>query len=114
MPVPAGMSLPMMTFSFSPSSESDLAWIAASVSTLVVSWNEAADSHEPRPLHQLAGQQLGVARLKHVHPLQHLPDDDLDVLVVDGDALGPVDLLHLVHQVQLDLAGTEDPEPLVL
>src|SRR6266536_3085543 len=40
------MSLPMMTFSFSPSSESDLAWIAASVSTLVVSWNEAADSHE--------------------------------------------------------------------
>src|SRR5439155_579796 len=45
MPVPAGMSLPMMTFSFRPSSESDRAWIAASVSTRVVSWNDAADSH---------------------------------------------------------------------
>ncbi len=29
-----------------PTSESDLAWIAASVSTRVVSWNEAADSHD--------------------------------------------------------------------
>ena len=40
------MSLPMMTFSFRPSSESDLAWIAASVRTRVVSWKEAADSHD--------------------------------------------------------------------
>ena len=46
MPVPAGMSLPMMTFSFSPSSESLRAEIAASVSTRVVSWNDAADSHD--------------------------------------------------------------------
>src|SRR6185437_15514154 len=36
----------MITFSFSPSSGSDLPWIAASVSTRVVSWNEAADNHE--------------------------------------------------------------------
>ena len=43
MPVAAGMSLPMMTFSFRPSSSSDLPAIAASVSTRVVSWNEAAD-----------------------------------------------------------------------
>ncbi len=46
MPVPAGISFPMITFSFSPSSESVLPEIAASVSTRVVSWNEAADSHE--------------------------------------------------------------------
>src|SRR5207244_9690180 len=46
MPVPAGISFPMMTFSFSPSSESLLPEIAASVSTRVVSWNDAADSHE--------------------------------------------------------------------
>ena len=46
MPVPAGISLPMITFSLSPSSESDFAAIAASVSTRVVSWNDAADSHE--------------------------------------------------------------------
>src|SRR5581483_127586 len=46
MPVPAGMSLPMMMFSLSPSSRSDLPSMAASVSTRVVSWNDAADSHE--------------------------------------------------------------------
>ena len=46
MPVPAGMSLPMITFSLRPISESLRAWIAASVSTRVVSWNDAADSHD--------------------------------------------------------------------
>ena len=46
MPVPAGMSLPMITFSLSPTSPSLRPSIAASVSTRVVSWNDAADSHE--------------------------------------------------------------------
>ena len=35
------------------------------------------------------------------------------MLVVDGHTLRPVDLLDLVHQVQLHLAGAEDPEHLV-
>src|SRR5918993_1560850 len=42
----AGISFPMITFSLSPSRLSLLPWIAASVSTLVVSWKEAADSHD--------------------------------------------------------------------
>ena len=46
MPVPAGISLPMMMFSLSPKSWSDLPSMAASVSTRVVSWKEAAESHE--------------------------------------------------------------------
>ena len=46
MPVPAGISLPMMTFSLRPSRPSFWPSIAASVSTRVVSWKEAADSHE--------------------------------------------------------------------
>ena len=46
MPVPAGISLPMMMFSLRPSSESERDSMAASVSTRVVSWNDAADSHE--------------------------------------------------------------------
>ena len=46
MPVPAGISLPMMMFSLRPSSESRADSMAASVSTRVVSWKEAADSHE--------------------------------------------------------------------
>src|SRR6266540_3093724 len=46
MPVPAGISLPMMTFSLRPMSWSLLPSIAASVSTRVVSWKEAADSQD--------------------------------------------------------------------
>src|SRR3712207_9464047 len=46
MPVPAGISFPMITFSLRPSRLSLLPWMAASVSTFVVSWKEAADSHD--------------------------------------------------------------------
>jgi len=42
-PVPAGISLPMMTFSFRPASGSTLPLMAASVRTRVVSWKDAAD-----------------------------------------------------------------------
>src|SRR5581483_7786983 len=42
-PVPAGMSRPTITFSLRPSSVSTLPLTAASVSTRVVSWNEAAE-----------------------------------------------------------------------
>ena len=45
-PVPAGISFPIMTFSLSPNKKSSLPFIAASVNTLVVSWNEAADKNE--------------------------------------------------------------------
>jgi len=38
------MSLPMMMFSLRPTRESDRESIAASVSTRVVSWNDAAES----------------------------------------------------------------------
>ena len=44
MPEPAGISLPMMMFSFSPNSWSLRPSMAASVSTRVVSWKEAAES----------------------------------------------------------------------
>src|SRR5216683_2618519 len=42
-PVPAGIRRPIITFSLSPTSRSTLPFIAASVSTRVVSWNEAAE-----------------------------------------------------------------------
>ena len=46
MPVPAGISLPMITFSLRPSSGSYLPLIAASVSTRVVSWKLAAERND--------------------------------------------------------------------
>ena len=41
--MPAGIRRPMMTFSFRPTSSSFLPRTAASVSTRVVFWNDAAD-----------------------------------------------------------------------
>ena len=38
---------------------------------------------------------------------QHLAADDFDVLVVDGNGLGAVDLLDLVDQVTLQFLDTE-------
>ena len=45
-PVPAGICFPMITFSFRPTSGSIFPLIAASVSTFVVSWKDAADRKE--------------------------------------------------------------------
>src|SRR5690606_14794383 len=42
-PVPAGIRLPVITFSFRPVRSSDLPLIDACDSTLVVYWNEAAE-----------------------------------------------------------------------
>ena len=44
--VPHGINLPTTTFSFSPLKKSFLPFTAASVKTLVVSWNDAADINE--------------------------------------------------------------------
>ena len=45
-PVPAGINLPTITFSFKPISLSSLPETAASVRTRVVSWNEAAEIND--------------------------------------------------------------------
>src|SRR5213594_2543985 len=58
---------------------------------------------EAELVHLLVHDELGVAHLLHLHPAHHLADDRLDVLVVDVDALQPVDLLDLVHQVLLQI-----------
>nr|AHE14899.1 hypothetical protein asmbl_7 [uncultured bacterium] len=68
---------------------------------------------EQRPLDQRTGQELRRARVDDGHPLQHLADDHLDVLVVDRHALAAVDLLDLADQVQLHLARAHDPQHLV-
>ena len=127
----------MITFSFKPAQVVDPPLIEASVSTRVVSWNDAAEMNESvesdalvmpsssgRPVaglavcgqdalvllleaelvHLLVDDEVGVADLFDLHPAHHLPDDHLDVLVVDVHALQPVDLLDLADQVGLQLA----------
>ena len=133
-PVPAGMSLPMMTFSLRPIRWSLAPLMAASVSTRVVSWKDAAARKlavlreafvtpeqddlrgrglaalgkdavvrllEVEAVDELGREEVRVARLVDADLAEHLPDDDLDVLVVDRDALAPVDLLDFLDQVAL-------------
>ena len=57
---------------------------------------------ELEPIDQLRREQVDVARLVDADLAEHLPDDDLDVLVVDRDALALVDLLDFLDQVALD------------
>ena len=45
--------------------------------------------------------------------LQHLPDDHLDMLVVDRDALEPVDLLDLVDEIVGKLLDALDRQDVV-
>ena len=69
--------------------------------------------HEAELVDHLVDQELGVADLLDLHPAHHLPDDHLDVLVVDVDALQAVDLLDLVHQVALQLLLAADAQDVV-
>src|ERR1700712_5635590 len=68
---------------------------------------------ELRTLGQRTGQELRCARVDDGHATQHLPHDDLDVLVVDRHTLGAVDALHLVDEVLLDAALPLHAENLV-
>ena len=45
--------------------------------------------------------RLGVTGILDLHPAHHLPNDDLDVLVVDRHTLETIDLLDLVGQILL-------------
>jgi hypothetical protein len=46
----------------------------------------------------LVDQEVGVTHLLDTNAAQHLTHDDLDVLVLDTDALQAVNLLDFVHE----------------
>ena len=58
-------------------------------------------------------EEVRIADARHADGTQHLPADAFDVLVVDGDGLGTVDLLDLVDQVTLQLLDAEDRQDVV-
>src|SRR4051812_32627822 len=64
-------------------------------------------------VHELPGQVGRVALLVHADLLEHLADDQLDVLVVDVDALRLVDLLHLLDEVLLGLRAAAELQQVV-
>ena len=61
----------------------------------------------------LVRQEAGVTDVKDAHPAQHLAHNRLDVLVVDLDALEPVDLLDFVHQILGQLLFAKDAQDVV-
>jgi hypothetical protein len=187
--VPAGIRWPSSTFSLRPISVSSAPRRAASVSTLVDSWNDAPerndsdcrlglrDAEQQRPARRGAGplglgrapcprasaralasrtivtrvtrsptrssvspaswmrtrqlrprcsffaedvlvddlvrQQVRVARVLDADLAEHLAQDELDVLVVDGHALRAVDVLHLVEHVRPQRLFALDPQDVV-
>ena len=59
-------------------------------------------------VHVFTLQQRGVAAVLDLPFLEHLADDDLDVLVVDLHALKSIDVLHLVDHVVCQRLDTHD------
>jgi len=59
---------------------------------------------EDELIHDLARQEPAVSGMPHLAFAQHLPDNDLDMLVVDVLADALIDALDFPHQVILDAA----------
>ena len=71
------------------------------------------DLAELRAVDLVAREDVGIAAVGDLHLLQHLPDDHLDVLVVDRHALQPVDLLDLVDEVGREFLHALDRQDVV-
>src|SRR5579883_3342580 len=54
-----------------------------------------------KAVNQIVGQHLRIARLLHLDTAQHLPDDDLNVLIIDVHTGIAVHPLHLFDKVKL-------------
>ena len=54
-----------------------------------------------KTINQIIRQHLGITGLVHLHTAQHLPDDDLDVLITDIHTGVTIDALYLFDQVHL-------------
>src|SRR5215467_13701348 len=61
----------------------------------------------------LALDRLGLTRVVDLHFLQHLANDHLDMLVVDRNALQPIDVLDLVDEIGGELLDALDRQDVV-
>ncbi len=68
--------------------------LSCSLATTLGSHFSVALGEDPA-VHQFTWQELGIARGGYHHPVQHLADDYLEMLIVDVHPLRAVDLLNL-------------------
>src|SRR5437588_4087830 len=64
-------------------------------------------------VHLLAPEERSVPRFGDPHLAEHLTDDNLDVLVIDGYALQPINFLDLINEVLLKFLRPADIEDFV-
>src|SRR6266404_3977781 len=63
---------------------------------------------EFKSVNLITPEQLGITRFGDFHLPQHLANNDLDMLIINLNALEPVHLLHLVYQVLLQVLRSAD------
>jgi hypothetical protein len=125
-PVPAGMRRPINTFSLRPRSSSFLPSSAACVRTLVVSWKDAADRNDSvvsdalvipsnkalalagcRPSairrsfspRNSAFYEDRVTRRRNLNFLQHLANDNFNVLIINFHTLKAINFLNFISNI---------------
>ena len=59
------------------------------------------------------GEIFRLARIRDLDLLQHLPDDDLNVLVIDIHALKSINFLNLVHEISSEFLDPFDGKNIV-
>src|SRR5699024_5648486 len=75
---------------------------------LALCLHTSIDLRRLRKVNQSIWQQIGVTSIDNGTATQHLTDDDLDVLVVDGYPLGAVNSLNLVDEVLFHTTAAEN------
>ena len=112
MPTPAGMSLPMMTFSFRPTNGSTLPLIAACGNAAHRN-NAVVRLFELEDIDKLAGQQIRVARIFDLNLTEHLANDNFDVLIGNFNALAAVNSLNFAEHISLNALDALDFEDIM-
>ena len=87
--------------------------MSAGVLDLHAAHQVVVDAAELELIDDRAGKQVRVADAVDPDLAEHLGDDDLQVLVVDLDALRAVDVLDLAEEVALDGLLAGDPQDVV-
>src|SRR5579885_868861 len=66
-----------------------------------------------KTINEVVWQHIGIARLLYTHAAQHLPDDNLDMLVIDIHTSVAIDLLDFLHQVGLHSFAALDAQDIL-
>ena len=90
-----------------------LAGLGIDLTCGIAARNVLVGVHQLQNVDHRAGEQVGVAGFLHTHLAHHLADDDLDMLIVDVNALLTVDLQNLLNEVVVNGGSAADAQHVV-